>query len=555
MSQGDIDYDLEKRLNVFRKINILVLFVSLFFSVSYFRAGLMFNATFTFSIWCLFLIIFFLHKFGFIQVSRILLITAINTSAFVNGVTLGPQAEIHDIFFGFVLIPLMIFKFQERRQIIYSVALSITLRFISLSPIRDIFPRFELPGDLELQMPYFLSSAVFILILKSSYDFIRASDRNEKNIMLKNKELVAYRLRDEALLNSSLMGILSISRDGTILFANEVAQKELETSLRDLIGKNFSEFYRKDASDFLDSIHQNTNYVCDHDYFWTGHGNTVPVSICVSQISKGKDGEPGTSVVFFQNIKDRLSLQKKVEEERQRSQHAKKMSVFANTLLDIGHEIKNPLTIIFNFAELLNQPENRPDLNTSLKMIEEQSLRVQQILNKMNLYFNLNSDETKKVPLNSLIEYGLKIFRQDHIDRFRDKKTIFYIELNLASPSPEVDVNPQRFIRCLSILLENAEDAVNEKKQKTPQFSPKIQIQTDISNDYITLTVWDNGIGIPEGIRESIFQPFFTTKSAGTGLGLSFVRDVFEHEFGWKLELNSMANEFTKIEIKLPIKS
>jgi len=118
-----------------------------------------------------------------------------------------------------------------------------------------------------------------------------------------------------------------------------------------------------------------------------------------------------------------------------------------------------------------------------------------------------------------------------------------------------LDVVPQDIGRGVLNLLNNAFYAVNEKKKEMDgAFSPAVWINTKKIADKVEIRVKDNGSGIPESLRDKIFQPFFTTKPTGkgTGLGLSLSYDIIKAH-GGNLTIESIENEGTEFTIQLPV--
>ena len=119
---------------------------------------------------------------------------------------------------------------------------------------------------------------------------------------------------------------------------------------------------------------------------------------------------------------------------------------------------------------------------------------------------------------------------------------------------PKINVVPQDIGRVLLNLINNAFYAVNEKvKQIGNSFEPLVVITTSLENDKINIIVSDNGNGIPDSVKNKIFQPFFTTKptGSGTGLGLSLSYDIVKAH-GGELTVETELNAGTTFTIFLP---
>jgi signal transduction histidine kinase len=128
------------------------------------------------------------------------------------------------------------------------------------------------------------------------------------------------------------------------------------------------------------------------------------------------------------------------------------------------------------------------------------------------------------------------------------------METHFGPDLPLVSVIQQDIGRVLLNLINNAFYAVNEKaKQGSEGYQPIVRISTRKLENAIEICVQDNGNGIPEPIREKIFQPFFTTKPTGqgTGLGLSLAYDIVTKGHGGTLDVRTQENEGTEFVIRL----
>jgi signal transduction histidine kinase len=119
----------------------------------------------------------------------------------------------------------------------------------------------------------------------------------------------------------------------------------------------------------------------------------------------------------------------------------------------------------------------------------------------------------------------------------------------------KVNILTQDFGRVILNLVNNAFYAVNEKKKTALEnYQPQVSITTRKEADTVMITISDNGTGIPEKVRDKIFQPFFTTKPTGegTGLGLSISYDIITKGHGGSMAVNSKEGEGCTFTIKIP---
>ncbi|MBN1113988.1 MAG: ATP-binding protein, partial [Oligoflexia bacterium] len=109
-----------------------------------------------------------------------------------------------------------------------------------------------------------------------------------------------------------------------------------------------------------------------------------------------------------------------------------------------------------------------------------------------------------------------------------------------------IEADPLQIKETISNILNNAYDAV-------PKEDGKIDITTENRGDYIGIFIKDNGIGIPDEHMQKIFDPFFSTKAKGTGLGLAVCRQIVDFHKG-KILIESKPGKGTTVNIELPLK-
>ena len=139
--------------------------------------------------------------------------------------------------------------------------------------------------------------------------------------------------------------------------------------------------------------------------------------------------------------------------------------------------------------------------------------------------------------------------------RAKDKSFNATLETDLDPEVGLVSLVPQEIGRVILNLLTNAFQAVNDKAREGHSgYVPTVSLKTAVKDGKVMLSVSDNGNGIPEAIRDKIFQPFFTTKPTGqgTGLGLSLSYDIVKAH-GGDITLKSEAGKGTSFTINLPV--
>ncbi|MGB5190706.1 sensor histidine kinase, partial [Robiginitalea sp.] len=229
-----------------------------------------------------------------------------------------------------------------------------------------------------------------------------------------------------------------------------------------------------------------------------------------------------------------------------------------------------PLNFVNNFSEVSNElidemneaiekgdlPEARAiaeDLKQNLEKITHHGKRADSIVKGMLQHSRSSDGQKEPTDLNVLADEYVRLAY--HGLRARDKSFNATIETDFDPSIGKVNVVPQEIGRVVLNLLNNAFYAVNEKKQTAPgEYSPTVSLITKKTKNEIEIRVSDNGKGMPQHIRDKVFQPFFTTKPTGqgTGLGLSLSYDIIKAH-GGTLEVESEEGIGTEFIIKLPV--
>jgi len=175
-------------------------------------------------------------------------------------------------------------------------------------------------------------------------------------------------------------------------------------------------------------------------------------------------------------------------------------------------------------------------------------MRASEIVRSMLQHSRTSTGEKEPTDINALCDEYLRLAY--HGMRAKDKSFNAEYKLELDPGLPKINVVPQDIGRVLLNLINNAFQAVVEVE------NPKVTLITQQLNNSITIRVVDNGPGIPEHIRDKIFQPFFTTKPTGqgTGLGLSLSYDIVKAH-GGEIMIESQVDVGTMFKILLPEKN
>jgi len=249
---------------------------------------------------------------------------------------------------------------------------------------------------------------------------------------------------------------------------------------------------------------------------------------------------------------------------------SEKMASLGELTAGIAHEIQNPLNFVNNFSEVnsemieeVNQEIDKgnlgeakailQDLKENQEKINHHGKRADAIVKGMLQHSRASSGQKEPTDINALCDEYLRLAY--HGLRAKDKTFNAAFKMDFDSGIGAINIVPQDIGRTILNLVNNAFYAVNEKaKQHIAGYDPMVTVSTKKLNGKVEISVKDNGNGIPDSIKEKIFQPFFTSKptGSGTGLGLSLSYDIVKAH-GGEIRVDSKEGEETVFVIQLPI--
>ncbi len=225
---------------------------------------------------------------------------------------------------------------------------------------------------------------------------------------------------------------------------------------------------------------------------------------------------------------------------------SEKMASLGELTAGIAHEIQNPLNFVNNFSELEVEKVELPskdkkylneiisDLKVNQEKINHHGKRASSIVKGMLEHSRSSTGKKEPTDINALADEYLRLAY--HGLRAKDKDFNAKMETHFDPNLPKIDIIPQDIGRVLLNLINNAFYAVKEKSKKGEAgYHPTVSVTTQLTADnQLLIAIKDNGSGIPDAIKDKIFQPFFTTKPTGqgTGLGLSLSYDIVKAHGG-----------------------
>ena len=252
---------------------------------------------------------------------------------------------------------------------------------------------------------------------------------------------------------------------------------------------------------------------------------------------------------------------------------SEKMASLGELTAGIAHEIQNPLNFVNNFADvsvemlselrseqarserdLALEAELLNDISQNLQKIHHHGQRAASIVKGMLEHSRASTGERQPIDLNHLADEYLRLAYQGL--RAKDKSFNATLVTDFAANLPPVEAIGPDLGRVLLNLFSNGFYAVRQRQLRGEAgYAPTVSVSTTRQGDEVEIRVRDNGMGIPEAVRQKIFQPFFTTKPSGegTGLGLSLSYDIVTKGHSGSITVDSQEGKYTEFLISLPI--
>ena len=359
-------------------------------------------------------------------------------------------------------------------------------------------------------------------------------------------ELVMVRLQAADILRNVRTGILTVNSDGVLLYANPAAGSLLGLDLEGLLGKPVLAAMAPLAPELVRAIDRTIASrirTTRAEGLIAGGARVFPIGVTTTW-SEGDSRTSGTTATaIFQDISD----QKQVEALHLR---AERLQAVAELSASLAHEIKNPLASIRSAVEqLAGMAAADDDSRTLSALIVRESDRLSRLLSEFLDFARVRVTQIERIDL-GVVAQGAVTLVLKHPDRHDG----IHVSCTVAPGSLEIDGDDDLLHRAIFNLALNAVQAVHQGGHVDIAVSPVPADQLPggllLERGAVSLQVSDDGPGIPEGIRESMFEPFITTKPGGSGLGLPVVHRAIEAHRGLVLVDSTPAG--TRFTVLLP---
>ena len=321
----------------------------------------------------------------------------------------------------------------------------------------------------------------------------------------------------------------------------------------EIIGKNHYELF-PGLPEHFKAVHQRVlageTMTSDEEVFRHADGNKDFTRYLLRPWYR-HDGQVGGIVMYLEIITERKRQEQKRIDDLSQYRQQQKLESIGTLASGVAHEINNPIMGIINYAQLILDESQNPNIQGYAEEIMTEGKRVSSITGDLLFFSRQQKQSHSPADINDIIRRTLGL-----IDGLMKRDQIEVI-LDLAEDLPQLKCRSQQIQQIMMNLLTNARDALNEKH---PKGNPDklISLSTGLFEEggrrWIRITVEDHGIGMTAETQEQLFDPFFTTKprDVGTGLGLPISFGIARDHHG-RLTFASEAGQYTRFYLELPV--
>lgn len=350
----------------------------------------------------------------------------------------------------------------------------------------------------------------------------------ERAMQARNRQLES---KQASLLNAIFEGIYGLDPEGVITFANPAAAEIVGAEQEALVGRDVGEFH------FCDSASDGTPHaervLCQDGeaalrrgvIMTRADGTTFQAEYRAAP--RFENGELTGSVLVFRDITEELGQERALEETRdlvaeQREQlaHASRLTVMGEMAAGVAHEVNQPLTAITNYVSLVSRMMEKDTLDQDalaevLEKITAQSHRASEVIRRIRQFVHQPATGKETVDVARLLAESREFAEVDARNNS--------VEISLSIP-PHLSyavADPVQVQQVVLNLIRNALEATHNGGTEEP-----VELSAERVDEAVCVRVADRGCGLPEDAEERLFQPFYSNKDEGMGIGLSLCRSL-----------------------------
>lgn len=352
----------------------------------------------------------------------------------------------------------------------------------------------------------------FIIVAGICGSLARRFATKDKHQKYNLRQVKMARLEVRNILDNILSGLISVDTKGLITRVNPACCEILKLREKQLVGRDICQVMAGGMEDFAESIlsvAQGADSLQRGEVKVTCQGREIPLGMSVNHVV-GSQGRILGSIAIFTDLTETKEMTTRMRE-------ADRLAAIGELAASIAHEIKNPLASLRGSVEILaGDLELSEDNELLFGLVLKESARINGIINDFLSYSRMRSPVMVPILAREFRD-ELRLQIKQHIAA---KGGLIRSTFEVIPEELEIIADPDQLTQMTLNLVINACEAMEH------QGNLRISLVAMGSQDFCELSVADDGPGIDEDIRESLFEPFKTNKVTGTGLGLSIVSRI-----------------------------
>ncbi len=368
-------------------------------------------------------------------------------------------------------------------------------------------------GDLDSRINIEADDEIGLLV--KSFNQMTGDLKKSKNSLEEaNINLERRRKYMETVLRNVSAGIVSVDKTGIITTINRAAEKMFDIKAENVLFQNYRDLMIPEhlslVDEFLQEMKENDESLLEKQLEVMLKDKALTVLLTITTIKDEESNDSGIVVVF----EDLTQLQK-----------AERAAAWREVARRMAHEIKNPLTPVQLSAQRLQRKyedklgEDGSVFKECTQTIIDQVEVLKNLVNEFSRYARMPVTTPAPNDLNAVVAEAVLLFQDAHKD--------IVFEFKPAEGLPKFNLDAEQINRVIINLLDNAVAAINKKTGRI-----EITIGYDEQHRKATVSVADDGAGVPSSYKRKVFEPYFSTKKSGTGLGLAIVSSIISDHRG-----------------------
>ena len=253
-------------------------------------------------------------------------------------------------------------------------------------------------------------------------------------------------------------------------------------------------------------------------------------------------------VAIILDVTEKITAEVNIKAQQEQLMHMDRVSMMGEMAAGIAHEINQPLTAINTYANAVERrlkmgETNVDTLKQLLDKISKASLRASDVISRLRIMLKPHTKQHMNLDINSLIEDAIELAKSDTLARD------FNFILNLAEDLPKVTVDEVQIQQVILNLIRNAMEAHIEEGDNLKTI--EISARFIPGENRIQVSFKDQGVGVDSKSAKKLFDPFYTTKSLGMGMGLTICQTIV-HEHSGKLWFSKNSDKGATFHFTIP---